>query len=92
MPCVVDSLAVRGEGFEDLVGGLGPDEWPGTLVPLIRRTPTDPDTAVTAPTHICAQQARPTPYQGVFAVLSDIRYRYIAALISGGSVQSAESG
>jgi hypothetical protein len=32
---VVNSLAVGGEGFEDLVGGLGPDERPGVLVPLV---------------------------------------------------------
>lgn len=32
---VVDSLAVAGEGVEDLVGGLGPDEGLGVSVPLV---------------------------------------------------------
>jgi hypothetical protein len=32
---VVDSLAVGGEGVEDLVGGLGPDEWFGVGVPFV---------------------------------------------------------
>jgi hypothetical protein len=30
---VVNSFTVCGEGFEDLVGGLGPGERPGVLVP-----------------------------------------------------------
>jgi hypothetical protein len=30
-----DPLALGGEGFQDLVGGLGPGEWPGVLVPLV---------------------------------------------------------
>jgi hypothetical protein len=32
---VVDSLAVGGEGFEDLVGGAGPDVGLGVGVPLL---------------------------------------------------------
>jgi len=28
-------LAVSGEGFEDLVGGLGPYDWFGILVPVL---------------------------------------------------------
>ena len=31
---VVNSLTVGGEGFEDLVGGLGPHERLGVLVPF----------------------------------------------------------
>ena len=32
---VGNSAAVGGKGFEDLVGGLGPDERLGILVPLV---------------------------------------------------------
>jgi hypothetical protein len=32
---VVNSFAVGGEGFQDLVSGLGPHEWLGLLVPLV---------------------------------------------------------
>ena len=32
---VVNSFTVSGESSEDLVGGLGPDERPGVLVPLV---------------------------------------------------------
>ena len=28
-------MAVVGEGFQDVVGGFGPDEGPGVLVPLV---------------------------------------------------------
>ena len=32
---VVNSFTVSGEGFQDLVSALGPDERPGVLVPLV---------------------------------------------------------
>jgi hypothetical protein len=35
VPLVEKSLAVVGGGFKALVGGLGPDEWLGLLVPLV---------------------------------------------------------
>jgi hypothetical protein len=35
MSRVDDALAVSGEGFEDLVRGLGPLEWLRVLVPLV---------------------------------------------------------
>jgi hypothetical protein len=32
--CACNSSAISGEGFEDLLGGLGPDERPWVLVPV----------------------------------------------------------